>query len=138
MDIIPDEPIQTSQIPFDLQGNLVWWPQPGAHYEWRDNKPFTARLRINESFRLEDPETKAAHAMLHPDMTNMIARSVIINGLVNGVWMFVKRKEGYGLMLVEPARMCPCGTDFPESLGKYGCPNCHGDSVKCHDCPDSL
>jgi len=23
-----------------------------------------------------------------------------------------------------------CGTHFPESLGKYGCPNCHGEGLK--------
>jgi len=24
---------------------------------------------------------------------------------------------------------CKCGTIFPASLGKYGCPNCEGDNV---------
>lgn len=24
--------------------------------------------------------------------------------------------------------LCPCGYEFPEKLGVYGCPNCEGDS----------
>jgi hypothetical protein len=30
---------------------------------------------------------------------------------------------------------CPCGHNFPDELGKYGCPNCNGDSVKVDEDP---
>ena len=31
---------------------------------------------------------------------------------------------------VEPLRACPaCGYRFPERLGRYGCPNCHGEGL---------
>ena len=43
-----------------------------------------------------------------------------------------KRREGshadeYRLVTTTQWYLCGCGHEFPASLGKYGCPNCHGE-----------
>ena len=100
-------------VPFDDDGNLIWWYDPIPGVEWRPNDEFEDTLRF-EGFerrqvvsviahaRFRSVATGASYPMFMADFADAIRRAGFTGDRITGRWAFVKRGWHAGVRLVAP------------------------------------
>lgn len=77
--------------------------------EWRPNIPFTATLKLDSlergrsaaRFWFEDLDTGTQYPFFGQGLTEMLSKVTLVNGVVTGRWIAVKRGANYGIELYE-------------------------------------
>lgn len=103
-------PPQTA--PYHFNGNLLHYPERIYHQghftepEWKPNIPFAAKLYLDSMCRgrsaayfMWQNEQGIKFPMFMSDMLNVIQKSIIENGWVDGIWQVIKKGQNYGIQL---------------------------------------
>lgn len=77
--------------------------------EWLPNTPFTATLRIDRlergrsaaRFWFVDQETGTLYPFFGQGLVDMLSKVTMVEGMVTGTWIAVKRGANYGIELYE-------------------------------------
>lgn len=99
------------QAPYKKDGGL-WFtePKPGhTNLEWKNTQEFEAELKLvnyqrtpkGDFFLWADTETNVTYPMLPDELFDMLLRSFVEDGYIEGVWTVVQRNNKYSLQLVE-------------------------------------
>lgn len=95
------------QVPYDRYGNMIGYPGQNPPFVWRANIPFRATLRLQEVRRFvssarafwRDTETDARYPMLLPDLSELLVKGTIRQGVATAWWMAEKRGKNFGIRL---------------------------------------
>jgi hypothetical protein len=86
------------------------WGTNANAIEWRENVPFRATLRIARlergrsaaRFWFVDEANKVYYPFFGQTLVDMLSNSTMVNGVVEGTWIVVKKGANYGIELFQP------------------------------------
>ena len=86
------------------------WGQNANPIDWRANDPFDATLRIVRlergrsaaRFWFRDETNLIEYPFFGQTLVDMLSASTMVNGVVSGTWIVVKKGANYGIELYQP------------------------------------
>jgi len=87
----------------------IGWSASSNAIEWRDNDPFEATLKIVRlergrsaaRFWFRDETNLIEYPFFGQTLVDMLSQSTMVNGVVTGTWIVVKKGANYGIEMYQ-------------------------------------